>query len=82
VETANLNIESSVPLPQFTITPTSKRTNPSEFTLDASSTLDVDVDNGVDSLEYEWSFAPANNSAEILYTENNNQKVIVRFNER
>ena len=82
VETANLNIESTAPLPQFTITPTSKRTNPSEFILDASSTLDVDVDNGVDSLEYEWSFSPSNDSAEILYTENNNQKVIVRFNER
>lgn len=82
VETKNLNVESTTPLPQFTVTPTSKRTNPSEFTLDASSTLDVDVDNGVDSLEYEWSFYPSNNDVEILSTENNNQRVVVRFNER
>ena len=50
--------------------------------MNSKPTLDVDVDNGVDSLEYEWSFYPSNNDVEILSTENNNQRVVVRFNER
>ncbi len=82
VETKNLFIESTAPTPQFTVTPTSKWTNPSEFTLNASNTLDVDVDNGVDSLEYTWSFLPNENVVDILSTENNNQKIVVRFNEK
>jgi hypothetical protein len=75
-----LYVESTTPTPQFTVTPTSKWTNPSEFTLNASNTLDVDVDNGVDSLEYEWDFSTT--AFDILSTENNNQKIVVRFNER
>jgi hypothetical protein len=82
VETKNLNIESTAPTPQFTVTPTSKWTNPSEFTLNASNTLDVDVDNGVDSLEYAWKFFPNEEAVEILSTENNNQRIVVRFNEK
>ena len=80
VETKNLYVESTTPMPQFTVTPTSKWTNPSEFTLNASNTLDVDVDNGVDSLEYEWAFST--DAVDILSTENNNQKIVVRFNEK
>ena len=82
VETKNLDIESTTPTPQFTVTPTSKRTNPSEFTLNASNTLDVDVDNWVDSLEYAWNFYPNEGEVDILSTENNNQKIVVRFNEK
>jgi hypothetical protein len=50
-------IDSTTPSPQFTVTPTSKRTYPSEFTLDASNSSDVDVLHGVDSLEYERRFS-------------------------
>ncbi len=82
IETKELNLESTTPNPQFTVTPTSKWTNPSEFTLDASNTIDVDVDNGVDSLEYTRSFPTDKEGTEILSTENNNQKVVVRFNKR
>ena len=82
VETKILNVESTTPIPQFTVTPTSKWTSPSEFTLNANNSLDVDVDNGVDSLEYEWSFSPNKDSTEIISTENNNQRVVVRFNEK
>ena len=82
VETKYLNVESTTPSPQFTVTATSKRTNPSEFTLDASNTSDIDVDNGVDSLEYAWSFSTDNDNVEILSTKNNNQRVVVRFNEK
>ena len=82
VETKYLNLESTTPTPQFTVTPTSKRTNPSEFTLDASNTSDIDVDNWVDSLEYSRSFSTSNDNVEILSTKNNNQRIVVRFDEK
>lgn len=82
VETKNLYVESTSPTPQFTVTPTSKRSNPSEFTFDASNTIDIDVDNGVDSLSYERDFWTNKDGVEILSTEKNNQRVVVRFNER
>ncbi|MBO7505541.1 hypothetical protein J6T66_05475 [bacterium] len=36
-------IDSTTPTPQFVVTPTSKRKYPSEFTLDASNSTDIDV---------------------------------------
>jgi hypothetical protein len=36
-------IDSTTPTPQFVITPTSKWKYPSEFTLDASNSTDIDV---------------------------------------
>lgn len=80
VETKDLYIDSTTPNPQFTVTPTSKRQYPSEFILDASNTTDIDVNNGVDSLEYSWEFSTDN--VKILSTENNNKKVVVQFNEK
>ena len=56
-EIKDIYIESTPPTPQFTMTPTSKRQKPSEFTLDASNSSDVDVDNEVDELEYQWSYS-------------------------
>ena len=82
METKELNIESTTPSPQFIVTPTSKWTNPSEFTLDASNSMDIDVNNGVDSLEYTRDFPTDKDNTQILSTENNNQKVVVRFNKR
>lgn len=79
VEVKNLYIESTIPTPQFTVTPTSKWTYPSEFTLDAKNSSDIDVLNNVDSLEYERKFSTDNYS--IISTEDNNQKIIVQFNE-
>ena len=80
VDTKDLYAESTTPTPQFTITPTNKREYPSEFTLDASNTTDIDVNNKVDSLEYERQFSTDN--FKILSTENNNQKIVVQFNEK
>ena len=80
VETKELYVESTTPSPQFTVTPTSKREYPSEFTLDASNTTDIDVNNWVDSLEYKWEFSTDN--AKIISTENNNEKIVVQFNEK
>ena len=79
VDIKELYIESTIPTPQFTITPTSKWKYPSEFTLDASSSSDIDVLNGVDSLEYERKFDTENYS--VISTENDNQRIVVQFNE-
>jgi len=74
-----LYVESTIPTPQFSVTPTSKWAYPSEFTLDASSSSDVDVLNGVDSLEFERKFDTENYS--ITSTEDDNQRIVVQFNE-
>ena len=79
VDIKEVYIESTTPTPQFTTTATSKWTYPSEFTLDASNSTDVDVLNWVDSLEYSWKFSTDN--ARIISTEDNNKKVVVQFNE-
>ena len=80
VETRNIYVESTKPSPQFTVQATSKWTSPSEFTLDAGNTVDIDEDNGLDSLQYEWTFSTDN--IEIDSVENNNEKIVVRFNEK
>ena len=79
VDIKDLYVESTPPTPQFTVTPTSKRKFPSEFTLDASNSTDVDVLNWVDSLEYLWMFSTEN--YKIISTEENNKKIVVQFNE-
>jgi hypothetical protein len=43
VDIKEVFVESTTPTPQFTVTATSKRKYPSEFTLDASNSTDVDV---------------------------------------
>jgi PKD repeat protein len=70
--------ESTDPIPQFTITPSSNRKNPSEFILDASVSSDLDKTNGYDTLAYERSFSDAAKT-KIVTTENNNEKIKVQF---
>jgi hypothetical protein len=48
--------------------------------LDASNTIDIDVSNGVDSLEYKRYFSTRN--AKIISSEDNNQKVVIQFDEK
>lgn len=79
VDIREIYVESTAPTPQFTLTPTNKRSKPSEFTLDASSTSDVDVLNNTDSLEYERSFST--DKYKIVSTENDNEKIVVQFDE-
>ena len=79
VEVRNLLVESTTPTPQFTSTPTKRWVKPSEFTLNASNSSDVDVINGVDSLEYNRTFST--NNVKIVSTENNNEKIVVQFDE-
>lgn len=40
-----ITVQSSPPVPTFSITPTSDRENPSRFILDASASLDPDMTN-------------------------------------
>jgi hypothetical protein len=42
VDTRQVFVSSTDPLPQFLITPTASWKNPSEFTLDASVSADID----------------------------------------
>ena len=79
VEEKELFVESTPPTPQFTTVPTKIWTYPSEFTLDASSSTDIDVENKLDSLEYSRSFSKPEDVS-LISTENNNEKMVVRFN--
>ena len=72
-------IDSTTPTPQFVVTPTSKWKYPSEFTLDASNSTDIDVLNWVDSLEYERKFSTEN--YKIISTEDNNRRIVVQFDD-
>ncbi len=71
-------VESTEPIPQFTIMPTNDRKYPSEFVLDASISSDVDVDNGYDDLSYSRSFSDSA-WASIVNAEAGNEKVMVQF---
>jgi hypothetical protein len=73
-----LLVDSTPPKPQFIAVPTKIWTYPSEFTLDASNTTDIDVENKFDSLQYSWSFST--DDVDVISTENNNEKIVVRFN--
>ena len=79
VDIKDVYIESTTPTPQFTMTATEKRTYPSEFTLDASNSSDIDVLNWVDSLSYSRKFSTDN--VKIISTDSNNEKMVVQFNE-
>lgn len=79
VDSLSVYIESTDPIPQFTITPTSSRKNPSEFILDASVSSDLDKTNWYDNLAYEWSFSDPV-TTKIVNTENNNEKIKIQFN--
>jgi len=78
-DSLSVYVESTDPIPQFTITPTNSRKNPSEFVLDASVSSDIDKINGYDTLVYERSFSDPT-TTKIVNTENNNEKIKVQFN--
>ena len=80
LDTVNVYVESTPPVPQFTITPTSLREYPSEFTFNADSSSDVDVGNGYDKLTYDWQFSNPN-AVHITKTEKENKLITVLFNE-
>ena len=78
VDTVQVFVESSDPIPQFTMTSSNTWKDPSEFIFDASVSSDVDKTNGYDHLTYEWFLGDAS-KAKLVSSENNNEKVKVQF---
>jgi hypothetical protein len=78
IDSISVYVESTNPIPQFTITPSNNRKNPSEFILDASVSSDIDKMNGYDNLAYERSFSSPTQT-KIIATENNNEKIKIQF---
>lgn len=79
IDQYKLYVESTQPVPQFTISATQQRDKPSQFILDASPSSDIDQING-DRLSYEWKFSNPN-IAKVEQYSDNKQKAIVTFNQ-
>jgi len=79
IDTIQVYVESTDPIPQFTVTPSSERLYPSKFIFDATISSDIDKTNWVDELSYEWIF-PDSAKVNITSTEENNGKIIAEFN--
>lgn len=80
IDTVNVYVESTPPVPQFMITPTTTWLYPSEFHLNAQSSNDVDVVNGYDSLKYDRKFSNQN-AVQITKTTEDNKQITVLFNQ-
>lgn len=79
IDSLSVYVESTDPIPQFTITPSNSRKNPSEFVFDASVSSDLDKTNGYDNLSYERMFSDSTQT-KIIATEKANEKIKVQFN--
>ncbi len=65
-DVAKVFVDSTPPIPQFTMEPTQQWTYPSEYIFDASPTSDYDATKGNDAIKYERSFS----NGESAKTEN------------
>lgn len=72
-------VESTEPIPQFTIAAADEWKYPSRFILDGTISTDVDKANKVDSLSYEWTF-PEEAKVKIVSADPDNGKVVAEFN--
>ena len=79
ISTTQIVVESTPPIPQFTITPRVESEEPSEFILDASLSSDLDELNGYDELGFERVFSEPE-SVEIVEKAEKNERLWVRFN--
>jgi hypothetical protein len=79
-ETSVVTVDSTLPQPQFTISPRLERQYPSQFVLDATASFDIDVINKFDTLKYEWSFSNPS-LTKIEQTYDDNKSVVVSFEE-
>lgn len=80
VDTLNLLVESTSPIPQFAMSPTLTWKNPSQFVLDASLSSDLDESNWYDELDFEWIFDKPW-VVQILESKENNKIIKVNFND-
>lgn len=76
-----LDVQSADPVPQFLITPLINWKKPSQFILDAGASSDIDVQNGFDTLTYNWKFSSPD-FVKIDKNEDNGKKLIVSFNQK
>lgn len=74
-----IGVESTAPVPQFTINPTSDWFDPSQFVLDATSSFDYDVLNNNDRLSFERGFSDPDNTTIIDESEDKKQ-IHIQFN--
>ena len=80
-DATTLDVESTPPVPQFTMEPTKKRRLASEYWLDASPSYDVDTPKWWDKISYDWSFS---NNENVSIEENleEGKKIRVSFKEK
>lgn len=78
VDSVQIFVESSDPIPQFTMTPSNTWKDPSEFVFDASLSSDIDKTNRFDTLSYE-RFLGDTSKARVVVAEQNNEKIRVQF---
>lgn len=80
-ESMTLEVASTPPVPQFTVTPTKQRTSPSQFTLDASASYDVDTLKGSDALSFDRTFSNTDNVV-IDKTYDDNRRIDISMKEK
>lgn len=79
VDTTQVYVDSSEPIAQFSQKSTETRKHPSKFVFDASLSSDVDVENKLDELTYDWLFSNPN-MTKITKSEEKNKRIEVSFN--
>ncbi len=79
-ETKIIEVESTPPQAQFTMTPRLDWQYPSQFVLDATSSFDVDVTAKLDTLTYERSFSNPS-LTKIEQTYDNGQSIVASFDQ-
>lgn len=80
-DSETIDVESTPPVPQFTMEPTKKRRLASEYWLDASSSYDIDTPKWNDFITYNWAFSN-NENVNILETLEEGKKIKVSFKEK
>ncbi len=79
IDQFKLYVESTQPVPQYTVTATKQWDKPSQFILDASPSSDIDQVNG-DKLSYEWKFDNPN-AVKVEQYSDNKQKAIITMSQ-
>lgn len=78
-DTISLTVESSPPQAQFNIEATNERQYPSQFLLDGRLSRDRDVDNNVDTLNYERIVSDPENTTISPLQEGDMSRVLIAF---
>lgn len=79
IDTSQIYVDSTAPIPQFTVIPSNEWLYPSRFSFDATISSDIDKTNWIDELEYQRIF-PENARVNIISTEEKNGRMVAEFN--